>query len=94
MELQAYVVCVEPRVVLFGYADKDEFDKKVPVLKNARMLVRWRGKSVLSTSSIGPQQGSRVSPPSPEIQIRTKIECVMPCTEKARIQWEKGIWDE
>lgn len=91
----AYLVCVEPRVVLFGYATPVEIEKDRPVLKKARMLVRWseETRGVLGAASIGPQEGSRISPPVKEIEIRTKVECVIPCTEEAVKVWESGRWN-
>ena len=88
--MQAYLICVEPRVVLFGYATPNEMEKEFPVIKKARMLVKWSEatKGVLGAASHGPQQGSRISPAVTELHIRTKVECFIPCTDEAVKIWE------
>ena len=80
------------RGVFFGefVSQKDD----VVVLKDAQMAVRWSAatKSVLGLASIGPQAGSRISPPILKITLNG-ITAVMDASSEAIAQWQKQIWD-
>ena len=95
-KLNAYLVCCEPRVVLFGYATVEEIEKEHPTLGKARMLVYWSSKTrgLLGCASKGPQEGSRISDPVSELKIRTKVECHIPCSKEAVKIFESGLWSE
>jgi len=95
MEKNAYIVCCEPKVVLFGYATTTEIDKPSLTLTDARMVVYWseETKGLLGLSSIGPQQGSRISPKTKNIKIKTKVECIIPCSDQAVKLFESGLWN-
>jgi len=64
------------------------------ILKNAHMAVYWSEKThgVLGLASIGPQPGSRISPPVPSITL-SGVTSVSECTPIAEEQWKKQIWD-
>jgi hypothetical protein len=93
-EKKAYVVCCEPRVVLFGYADDVEIAKEHPTLSRCRMLIYWDAatKGVLGSAAHGPTTGCRVTAAVPEVHVRTKVEAVMLCSEEAVQKWESGPW--
>ena len=63
------------------------------VLKNARMAVYWstETKSVLGLSAIGPQKGSRISPPVPQLEVNG-VTSIADCSQAAIAQWEAGLW--
>jgi len=92
----AYLVCCEPRVVLFGYATVVEIKKAKPTLKNCRMLVYWsvETKGVLGAAIDGPASGSKISKAIDEWTITKKVEGYGPCSEKAVKVFESGMWDE
>lgn len=62
-------------------------------LSNARMAVYWSAKTrgVLGLASIGPQEGSRITPAVPGIKIN-KVTSIMDCTEEAWALWESEPW--
>ena len=80
------------RGVFFGELKSKEDD--VVVLKNARMAIYWTSdtRGVLGLASIGPQSGSRITPPVPEIELNG-VTSVAVCTKKATKEWETGKWD-
>jgi hypothetical protein len=82
------------RGVFFGELESYDVDKQTCTLKNARMAIYWstETKGVLGLASIGPQTGSRISPPVPQIELNG-VTSVMDTTEIAVSQWEKGIWN-
>lgn len=89
---RAVVVTTEHKGVFFGYvADDSQLPSQI-TLTRARCAVRWlNGRGFLGLSSIGPQAGSRVSPPSDRLTIY-KVTSVADCAEVAIKQWELGIW--
>lgn len=94
-EKKAWVVCCEPRVVLFGYATDEEIAKEHPFLERVRMLVYWDTAtgSPVGAAGGGPQPGCRVThPPAPRSQVRTRVEAVMECSPEAVERWEAHPW--
>lgn len=79
------------RGVFFGELVSHKAD--VVVLNSARMAVKWSAETrgVLGLASIGPQDGSRITPPVPKIEING-VTSVMDCSDEAIKQWEKGLW--
>ena len=63
------------------------------VLINARMAVYWskETKGVLGLASIGPQDGSRITPIVPKIELNG-VTAVIDCTDKAVKQWNNVKW--
>lgn len=91
---QGYVVCCEPRIVLFGYATPAEIQKESPTLRRTRMAVYYSADThgVLGLASKGPGPQCRISPAVDEHTIRTKVECVCKCTPEAVEKWEAEPW--
>ena len=89
----AYVVCVEPRGVFFGYADVEDRERRT--IHSARILVYWseKSKGVVGTAAVGPIEG-RVSPACPRIEFpkENKIEAWFSCSEEAVKVWESEPW--
>lgn len=81
------------RGVFFGTLQNKE--KDIVTLHDARMAVYWSEptKGVLGLASIGPQAGSRITPPVPSVEL-DGVTAVMECTDVAVTQWEKGIWEK
>ena len=91
-KLRAVVVTTEHRGVFFGYTtDPDTAD--VMTLECARMAIYWSAETrgILGLAERGPQKGSRISAQAPSMTIR-KITAVMPASDAAVAEWEKGIW--
>ena len=91
-----WVVCCEPRIVLCGRATAEEVEKERPTLEDVRMAVRWTPSAgaVIGLSARGPDDTCRVTPAAPSLTIRTKVECVMKCSEEAAAAWELEPWSE
>jgi len=79
--------------VFYGTLDKHEGDEVE--LLDARMAVYWseQTKGVVGLASIGPQVGSRITPPAPRIWLNG-VTAIMVCSKEAVKQWEKGLWIE
>ena len=62
-------------------------------LANARMAVYWSSatKGVLGLASIGPQDGSKISPSVPKIKLNG-VTSITDCSKDAIKQWEKELW--
>ena len=90
----AYVVCCEPRVVLFGYATATEIKKAHPTLKRVRMLVYWDAatRGVHGAAANGPSAGCRVTPAAESQTVDTKIEARIRVVGDAVDKWEAGPW--
>jgi hypothetical protein len=82
------------RGVFFGQLNSYDADKQYVVLQDARMAIYWSAetKGVLGLAAIGPQQGSRISPCIPKIELNG-VTAVMDVSSNAVKQWEKNIWD-
>ena len=63
-------------------------------LKNAQMAVYWSSKThgVLGLASQGPQEGSRITPVVPKIEL-IGVSSVMDATKTAEKEWRKELWD-
>ena len=88
------VVTTEFKGVFYGKLEFYNRKDNCAVLSNARMCVYWSAntKGILGLASIGPQNGSKITPIIPSIEL-TKVTAVMDCTIQAIDQWDKGIWD-
>ena len=71
-------------------ADRDGSDV---TLTDARMCVFWSAetKGVLGLAANGPQDGSRIGPAVPEIELDC-VSAVIRCTRLARARWEAEPW--
>jgi len=76
------------RGVFFGTLESVDGD--IVVLSSAQMCVYWSEatRSVLGLSSIGPQEGSRISPVVPQIELNG-VTSVALCTDEAVEQWNR-----
>ncbi len=87
---RAVVVTTAHRGVFFGYCANmgDEILK----LRAARNCLYWTAasKGFIGLMSVGPQPGSRVSPPA-DIELRG-ITCVGLASDKAIAAWEAAPW--
>lgn len=83
----------DKRGVFGGYLESYDPETHIAILSDAHMAVYWSQatKGVLGLASIGPQNGSKISPPVPTIEING-VTAVMDCTKEAMIQWQKAIW--
>jgi len=81
------------RGVFFGEFISHDETKKVVVLKNAQMAVFWSSatKGVLGLASIGPQEGSRISPIVPKIKL-DGVTSVIDATKEAVKTWQAQNW--
>lgn len=83
----------DKRGVFYGECEEIDYIPEVLKLGNARMAIYWPSetKGVLGLASIGPQEGSKITPPVPSILING-VTALMECSEEAIAQWEKGLW--
>jgi len=81
------------RGVFGGYLESHDKDNAYAVLTEAHMAIHWspETRGVTGLASIGPQKGSRISPPIPRIELNG-VTAVMDCTEQAEELWQKQIW--
>lgn len=79
------------RGVFFGELLSHE--NEIAILKNAQMAIYWSSetKGVLGLASIGPQDGSRITPIVPKIEING-VTAVMDCTKEAVKKWKEMKW--
>lgn len=79
------------RGVFGGYLIRHEND--TVILEQAQMAVRWSEEThgVLGLASIGPQPGSRISPPVPRIYL-DGVTSVSDMTEEAEKLWQSQPW--
>lgn len=63
------------------------------VLLDASMCVYWSSetKGVVGLAAIGPQNGSRISPPAPRIEL-DGVTAIIDCTDASRMLWEAMPW--
>ena len=79
------------RGVFGGWLESHKAD--VAVLTQAQMCVKWVGtRGVVGLAAIGPQKGSRISPPVSRLEVNG-VTCVMDCSDAARAGWEAQPWD-
>lgn len=81
------------RGVFGGYLDSHDEKTQTVILTDAHMAVYWSAETrgVLGLASIGPQAGSRITPPVPRIEL-SGATAIMDCTEKARKLWQAAPW--
>jgi len=93
-EKRAWVICAEPQLVFFGYATESELESEAPWIENLRLCVRWSEstRGVIGLASVGPRDGSRVTPAAPGMRLRNRIEGYIECTPEAIERWEAGPW--
>ena len=93
MEKRMVVVTTDStrRGVFFGELQKHEND--ICVLVDAQMAVYWSKptRGVLGLASIGPQEGSRITPIVPRI-VLNGVTAVMDATPEAAKKWRKQLW--
>ncbi len=82
------------RGVFFGELVVHDATMRTCTLKHARMAIYWSRatKGVVGLASIGPQPGSRISPPVPSIKLNG-VTAVMDASKEAASEWEAGRWD-
>lgn len=82
------------RGVFCGVMEEFDSEARTCVLRDARMVIHWSDftRGVLGLASIGPQEGSRVTPAIPILEI-DGITAVMGCTDLAWSRWEAEPWD-
>lgn len=88
-----WLVCVKPKVVLFGYATEEEMRKDKPKLERCRMLVYWptENHGLLGVAADGPKPGAKVTPAVPFL-CPTEVEGYMLCTPEAVAAFEAEPW--
>lgn len=95
MESRWVVVTTGLRGVFFGRLAQNDLDlgSERVVLTDAQMCIYWskETRGVLGLASIGPQKGSRISAPVPELAL-LKVTSVTTCTEKAVEIWQSVPW--
>lgn len=82
----------EKRGVFAGFLEEDKSPEYV-VLKEARMVVYFskETRSVLGLAAKGPQEGSRVSYPAPQIKL-FGITMIASATAEAINNFEENKW--
>lgn len=93
MEKRMVVVTTDKdrRGVFFGKLVSEDGD--IVELADARMAVYWskETKGAAGLAAIGPQDGSRISPPVPKIKLNG-VTSIMDCSYEAVKKWEAGLW--
>lgn len=87
------VVTTEHRGVFYGALERWDEDKRVAVIRDARVCVKW-GEEVrgfVGLCNTGPIGGSRVSRAAPEL-VLVGVTSVGVCTEAAASVWESEPW--
>ena len=81
------------RGVFFGELVKHNENFDIVELKDAQMAVYWSSqtKGVLGLASIGPQQGSKITPIIPAITLNG-VTSIMDTSKEAVEQWKKQPW--
>lgn len=84
------VVSTDKKGVFAGVLDPDDDH----ILRDAHMAVYWSAQThgFGGLASIGPQPGSRISPPIPELRIVGEITAVATCTPEAEAAWRSCPW--
>ena len=72
----------------------ESHDGDMVVLRDAQMAVYWSAETrgVAGLASIGPQAGSRISPPASRMEINGVI-AVIDASAEARKAWEAQPWE-
>jgi len=81
------------RGVFFGKLLNYDTETKIANLAEAQMAVYWSSqtKGVLGLTSIGPQEGSRITPVIPKIMLEG-VTSIMDCTNEAVEKWKQQPW--
>lgn len=81
----------EKRGVFGGYLESKTGD--IVVLSSAQNCIYWSAETrgVLGLASHGPQEGSRIGPPVPRIELNG-VTAIIDCTEEAVKQWQLQPW--
>lgn len=81
------------RGVFAGLLVKWDRAKQVAILEQAQMCIYWSKATmgVLGLAADGPQPGSRVGKPVPQIELNG-VTSVIDATTAARELWEKTPW--
>lgn len=82
------------RGVFFGVLKSHDGNGRV-VLSEARNCVYWSASThgFIGLAAKGPQNGSRVSPSVPELEL-DGVTSISTCTESAAAAWEAEPWSE
>ena len=88
------VITTDKKGVFFGVLDKWLQKEAIAILKNAKMCIYWSAdtKGVLGLAGIGPQEGSRLTPEIPQIELNG-VTSIMDCTKEAVKQWKLELWN-
>lgn len=92
-KLRAVVVTTAYRGVFVGWTTDRSDDPETIELVRAHMIVYWAAgnRGVLGIASMGPVNGSRVSPQVQRIILRN-VTAVMDATDAAAEAWSKAPW--
>jgi len=84
------VVSTDKKGVFGGVQDPDNDH----ILHDAHMAVYWSAAThgFGGLASIGPQLGSKISPPIPDLRIVGEITAVCTCTPEAEAAWRSCPW--
>ena len=82
----------DKRGIFFGELVKNEGG--TVTLKRAQMAIYWTAETrgVLGLASIGPQDGSKISPVVPKIEL-VGVTSIMDATDAAVVEWRKVKWN-
>lgn len=83
----------DKRGVFAGFLAEDRSPDYV-VLHEARMCVYWDKsiRGVVGLAATGPNNGCRISFPATSIKL-FGVTSIMTCSEQAKEQWEKNLWN-
>lgn len=81
------------RGVFFGTLLEFDRDRRTVVLCDARNAIYWSHstRGFMGLAAIGPQDGSRISPAVPRIEL-DGVCSVCLCSDVAVQRWEAGPW--
>jgi hypothetical protein len=94
-EKKAVVIFDSHRGICFGYLEKITNAGKTVKLSGARHCFYFveppsGNKGVFSLGTIGPQDGSKISP---RVTVTINdVTSIVECTQDAVVQWEKIVW--
>ena len=82
------------RGVFGGILAEHDAAARTAVLRDARIAVYWSAQTrgVLGLASLGPADGSRISPSVPRLELNG-VTAVMDMTDEAWARWEAEPWD-
>ena len=96
IEIGTYVVVTTDSARRGGFGgvlQEDNFENGEVILTEARNAVSWskETKGFLGLSAVGPQAGSRISPPAPLVKLNGVVSMAK-CSSAARDAWESDKW--